>query len=149
MRLAEETELHQDIDLIYENIESISAKKQAEFFRQKVATHAATSKEMLCLEKYYFDKLFLTEVGEHDKSMFWNRGSTYSAHVQPEYRERLGPLRANLPGVTTRIDEILAGASLCGPVEAVETAFADHLDQATFKAIEERYPTHQRDSTND
>jgi hypothetical protein len=31
----------------------------------------------------------------------------------------------------------------------VEAAFADHLDQATFKAIEERYPSHQRDCTSD
>ena len=32
---------------------------------------------------------------------------------------------------------------------SVLIAFADHIDQPTFKAIEERYPTHQRDCTSD
>jgi hypothetical protein len=148
MRLAEETELHHDLGLKYENIDAISPNK-ADFLRQKVASQAATSKEMLCLEKYYFDRLFLDEVGEDERADVWNEGLTRAAHAMREYRKPTCPLRAKLPVVTARIDEILSGASAADPEEVVKSVFTDHLDQATFKAIEERYPTHQRDCTSD
>jgi hypothetical protein len=63
MRLAERTELHHALGMKYEKIEAISANK-AEFLRQKVASQAAITNEMLCIEKYYFDRLFLNEVEE-------------------------------------------------------------------------------------
>jgi hypothetical protein len=106
-RLAEETELHHDLGLKYENIEAISANK-AEFLRQKVTSQAVTSKEMLCLEKYYFDRLFLDEVAEDDRVEFWNGRATRAAHAMREYRKPNCPLRAKLLVVTARIDEILS-----------------------------------------
>jgi hypothetical protein len=52
-----------------------------------------------------------------------------------------------LPDVCARIDDILK--AVCDPVEAVDAAFADYLDVDTIKAIENRYPIHQRDCTSD
>ena len=69
-----------------------------------------------------------------------------------EYRKPNCPLRAKLPGLTALIDDILAGASVCDPVEVVKVEFdgdPTFLDHATFKAIEERYSTHQRNTTSD
>ncbi len=66
-----------------------------------------------------------------------------------EFRKPNCQLRAKLPGVKERIDDILAGAAVCDPAEVVKAAFSDHLDQATFRAIEERFPKHQRDCTSD
>ena len=66
-----------------------------------------------------------------------------------EYRKPNCQPRAKLPGATERIDDIMAGAAVCDPAEVVNAAFSDHLDQATFWAIEECFPKHQRDCTSD
>jgi len=71
MRLAEETELHHDQGLEYENIKTISANK-VEFLRQKIASQATTSKQMLCFENYDFDRLFLDDAAEDERAEFWN-----------------------------------------------------------------------------
>ena len=38
---------------------------------------------------------------------------------------------------------------MCDPAEVVKAECSDYLDQATVKAIEDRYPEHQRKSTWD
>ena len=63
MMLAEKIELQSDLGMKYENIEANSANN-AEVLRRKVASKTATTKEMLCLEKYYFVRLFLDAVDE-------------------------------------------------------------------------------------
>ncbi len=82
----------------YENIEAISANN-AELLRRKVASQSTTTKEMLCLEKYYFDRSFLDEVDEEQRGEFWDGGglpaprapcaSTASQNVSsaPSFRE--------------------------------------------------------------
>ena len=152
MQLAESTQLQHDLGMKYENIEAISPNK-AEFLRQKVTSQAATTKEMICLDKYYFDRLFLDEVDEDQRGDFWNGGLTRAAHAIREYRKPNCQIRAQLPGLASRIDDILAGASVSDPAEVVKAAFDGNpkprLDQATFRAIEARYPKHQRNTTSD
>jgi len=134
MKIAEKIELQSDLGMKYENIEAISANS-AELLRRKVASQSATTKEMICLEKDYFDRLFLDEVDEEQRADFWNGGSTRAARAMREYRKPNCRLRAKLPGVTPPIVDILAGAAVCDPAEVVKAAFSDYLDQATFRAI--------------
>jgi hypothetical protein len=143
MMLAEETEIHHDLGMKYENMEAISTNR-ADFLRQKVASQSATTKEMICLEKYYFE-----EVDEKQRGEFWDGGLTRTARALSEYRKPNCRLRAKLPGFIARIDDILAGSSVCDPAEVVKAAFSDYLDQATVNAIKDRYPEHQRKSTWD
>ncbi len=63
---------------------------------------------MICLEKYYFDRLFHDEVDEEQRGEFWDNGLTRAARALREYRKSNCQLRAKLPGLTARIDDILA-----------------------------------------
>ena len=70
-----------------------------------------------------------------------------AAHSMRKYRKPKCLLRAMLPEVCASIDDILTAPG--DPGEVVKDAFPDHLDADTTRAIESRYPMHQRAATSD
>ena len=148
MRLAEEADLQHDLGMLYDNIEAIGFN-HAELIQRRVSAQSATTSEMLKLEKYFFKRRFRPEVDEGDVAAFWDQGFTLASANMKNYLNPECNLRADLPDLCAKLDEVLTRVTAEDAKQVVDETFAGHLDAATVAAIERRYPSHDRECTSD
>jgi hypothetical protein len=82
MGQAENADMHEDLEIIWENIESMNNDEE---YKENYATWIATCAEMLATENSYFKQYFRADTDENTLAYFWDFGLATSATILALY----------------------------------------------------------------